>query len=340
MIATQFGAARIANGTQARNGTLARDLLPVPCPIGLGPMHLRLLELDGSLDWQTALPACALWRSTTRVPLRDLAPALRLWSSRRAIEAARARLPAPGVPSVTLIGSGDFHHLTALLLASVAVDVTLVHFDNHPDWVWAAPRWHCGGWINRALELPHVARVVTIGPCSADLERPELRGGNVGALARGDIVMFPSRRPPSRVLRRVPDGPGHRRDAGRLVWRNLADETDTEARWTAVIAAIPTDGIWISIDKDVLAPDAAATNWDQGEMPLAALLEGIAALGRAKRLVGADICGDYSPLRHRNWLKRWEARRDQPRAAVDRATLARNERTNVALLRALHRIAA
>jgi arginase family enzyme len=65
-----------------------------------------------------------------------------------AIQRARARMAdtAAGAPAVTMIGSGDFHHLAVLLLERAREPVTVIHFDNHPDWVRWAPRWHCGSW--------------------------------------------------------------------------------------------------------------------------------------------------------------------------------------------------
>src|SRR5262249_6558403 len=147
--------------------------------------------------------------------------------------------------------------------------VTLVHFDNHPDWVRWAPRWHCGSWVNRALELAPVHRVITLGPCSEDLDRPQLKGGNLAALGTGRIVLMPWRPAPSRVLGTIPDGRGHRREDGHLVWRNLAEHALAD-NVAAVLAAIDTDAIWLTIDKDVLGESEALTNWDQGQMPLEA----------------------------------------------------------------------
>jgi hypothetical protein len=62
-----------------------------------------------------------------------------------------------------LYGSGDFHYLTALWLRRVAEPVTLVSFDNHPDWDVRPPKWGCGGWVNRALELPNVKHFAVWG---------------------------------------------------------------------------------------------------------------------------------------------------------------------------------
>jgi arginase family enzyme len=294
--------------------------------------NLRILDTDGSVD-AAALATAAPWSSLTRVDLRDLGPSLRLWSRRRNIDAARARLAALEVPrpSVTFMGSGDFHHLAALLVERVEVSFTLLHFDNHPDWVRLAPRWHCGSWVNRVLALPNVQRVVTVGCCSDDLVDPGRKGGNLPALNAGRLALFPWQHGASRVRRRIADGPGHAWRDGYIHWRNLADMPLQHAS-DAVLAAIPTEAVWITIDKDVLPESEALTNWDQGRMPLAALLAMLRAAGRRKRVLGADICGEYSPPRHANWLKRIESKMDQPaRDATDHEKIEGNVRTDCML---------
>ena len=300
------------------------------------PVHLRILDTDGSVD-AAALAAVAPWTSVTRMDLQDLGPSLRLWSRRKNIDAARARLAtaADPRPSITFMGSGDFHHLAALLAERVEEPFTLLHFDNHPDWVRLAPRWHCGSWVNRVLALPNVQRVVTVGPCSDDLVDPGRKGGNLPALDSGRLVLFPWQHEASRVRRRIADGPGHTWRGGHIHWRNLADMPLPRAI-DAVMAAIPTDVVWITIDKDVLPESEALTNWDQGQMPLAALLAMLRAAGERKRVLGADICGEYSPPRHVNWLKRIESKMDQPeRDTADRQKIEENSRTDCELARAL-----
>lgn len=298
--------------------------------------HLRIFDTDGSVD-AAALAAAAPWSSVTRVDLRDIGPSLRLWSRRKNIEAARARLAAAADPrpSVTFMGSGDFHHLAALLAERVEEPFTLLHFDNHPDWVRLAPRWHCGSWVNRALALPNVRRVVTVGCCSDDLIDPVRKGGNLPALAAGRMALFPWQHEASRVRRRIADGPGHTWRDGHIHWRNLAGVPLPQAIY-AVLAAIPTEAIWITIDKDVLPEHEALTNWDQGQMPFAALRAMLRAAGERKRVLGADICGEYSPPRHVNWLKRIESKMDQPlRNAADRRKIEDNTRTDRELARVL-----
>jgi len=301
-------------------------------------MDLQILDLDGSLTAQSSLREAASWQSMRTFDLRDLGPRLRLWARAATIAEARRRLGAADVrtaSTITLLGSGDFHHVAGLLHERVREPFTLVHFDNHPDWVRLAPRWHCGSWVNRALELAQIARIITLGPCSDDLVNPGLKGGNLAALAAGRLVLYPWRHAPSRVWRRIADGPGHRYENGRLHWRNLCERQPGEAI-ADIIAQVPTEAVWFSVDKDVLPENEVVTNWDQGEMPLDALLHFIRAIGAQRRVLGADICGEYAPPAHANPFKRWEARIDQPRRAdIAAASLRANERVNRALLAAI-----
>ncbi|HEY6985604.1 MAG TPA: hypothetical protein VH375_05945, partial [Rhodanobacteraceae bacterium] len=295
-------------------------------------------DLDGSLTAQASLAGAASWQSVRTFDWRDLGASLRLWARRPTIDKARQRIAADGMRvenALTLLGSGDFHHVAALLHEHVRERFTLVHFDNHPDWVRFAPRWHCGSWINRTLTLPALARVVTLGPCSDDLVNPGLKGGNLAALDSGRLVLFPWQHAPSRIWHRIADGPGHRYANGFLHWRNLCERKLDEAI-SAMIGAVPTEAVWISIDKDVLREDEVVTNWDQGRMPLDAVVRALAVLGSSRRVIGADICGEYAPLAHANPLKRLEARLDQPRREhVSDVRLEANERVNRALLAAI-----
>jgi arginase family enzyme len=303
-------------------------------------MHLQILNLDGALESQTSLRTVAAWNSIATIELRDLAPRLRLWARERTMRAARRRLRehAREEPTLSLLGSGDFHHLAVLLMEQAREPITIIHIDNHPDWVRLAPPWHCGSWVNQALRLPLVQRVITLGVCSGDLVRPDLKGGNLAALGRGRIVLFPWQHAPSRVWRRLADGAGHRYEKGHLVWSNLA-EIGVEKALDVIIPRIETRAIWVSIDKDVLDEREALTNWDQGQMPLAAVVQVIRALGARFAIVGTDICGEFSAANHANWLKRWEARMDQPEREASVERLARNEATNRELLVAIEKAA-
>jgi hypothetical protein len=81
------------------------------------------------------------------------------------------------------------------------------------------------------------------------------------------------------------------------------------------------------------------TNWDQGQMPLAAVVQIIDAVGTRSALVGADICDEFSAANDANWFKRWEARIDQPRREASADSRARHEATNRELLMTIKKAA-
>lgn len=49
--------------------------------------------------------------------------------------------------------------------------------------------------------------------------------------------------------------------------------------------------VYVSIDKDVLGPEFARTDWDQGDMRLAELLESLRTVAAGAEVLGVDVCG-------------------------------------------------
>lgn len=298
---------------------------------------MNILDLDHSLTDQACITRLLDSGRAKRLDLLDLGPKLRLWSSERTFRRFTERLQKrpredDSKPQIFFVGSGDYHHLTPAFLADLPEPTSLIHFDNHPDWVHLAPRRHCGSWVNQALKLPNIKRIVTLGPCSDDLQNPQIKGGNLGALKRGVLQLFPWQHPPSKVWGRVGDGAGHQQQENLLHWRNLAD-LDWPVFLQQMIASLPTEAVWITIDKDVLASEDAATNWDQGGMRLTHLLQAIRLLAASKRILGIDICGEFARPLFSNAFKRWEAKSDQPPAERwSDADLLRNSATNQALI--------
>ena len=207
--------------------------------------------------------------------------ASRILATRSALRELGKRLgetAAGGDPDVLFYGSGDFHHLTALQVRQRGEPLTIVHFDNHPDWV-RYPTINCGSWVNQALCSPNVARIMTIGPCSDDLRHPEWKFAEFA----GD----PQRASQPLCLAKRADAPMGCADCGAwastaggiLVWRNLEGECWDDFL-EELTASLPETALWITIDKDVLRRSEAITNWDQGEMTLdqiAAALRRLAA---------------------------------------------------------------
>lgn len=293
-------------------------------------MQAAILNVDGALDGQSALAARI---GGARVEARALGPSLRLWARPSALDRLRAltreKLAAAMGPRLVFAGSGDFHHLTPMLLERALEagegPVTIVHVDNHPDWVRFDNGLHCGSWVRTAARLPGVAKLVSIGLCSADVAKADDQGGDPALLAEGRHVIYSWR---------APDGAGEVTLSGRS--RPTIVAIGVEAFKERLLAEIETRNVYVTIDKDALRPEDAATNWDQGAMSADALESILAAVLAKHRCIGADVVGDWSPPRYGGGLlaaamKLGEARLDQPWRAPARPD-AVNEPINLRLL--------
>lgn len=298
-------------------------------------MRICLLNMDDGLLAQTPFLEYCADIQAIQLDLRDLGRRMRLWSSRRAMREFSRQLHNWGFwegdePVLTFLGSGDFHHLSAALIGQHSEPLTLIHFDNHPDFIRLSARYHCASWVNRVLEMQRVRRVVTVGPCT-DLSVPQLEWGNLPALTSGKLELYPFRHAPSRVLGQFGSGPSHRQEGLRIRWQNLHDE-DWETFWNQLLERIPTSNVYVSIDKDVLVPADAETNWDQGEMTLVQLLTALDLIALKTRIIGVDVVGDYAPMGKDRPLRRAMAWLDHPRHNVVQQDVAQvNARTNIAI---------
>jgi hypothetical protein len=298
-------------------------------------VRTALLHLDSALTAQRQLARSVSARGGRDVDLRHLGPALRLWSRPWALQRLRARvasdLPASAGPTLVFSGSGDFHHITPTLLARACEaagrpPVTLLHFDNHPDWVKFANGAHCGSWVGWAARLPNVARVVTVGVCSDDIRRPQGKGADLDLLREQRVELY---------AYRAPYGAKTVSIAGRQ-WPTI--EAMGEGAFLDFLPTrIPTTDVYVTIDKDVLRADDAGTNWDQGRTSLTFLKAMLTRIGAHHRVIGADVVGDWSPALYgggllAGLLKQGEALLDQPWAKPDAAARAMNELANLELL--------
>jgi hypothetical protein len=315
-------------------------------------MQLLLLHLDDALESQPDFMRACLMAHAHEIHASDDGPAIRLWSKEQDFSAFAGRL-ARQMPltrqgaRLCFIGSGDFHHATPLLVETALQDeqkpVTIIHFDNHPDWVRFVGGIHCGSWVNRAAQHAQVDKVITIGACSKDLQRPELKGANLSLLSTGALELYPYDHAPSRVRKDYGCGSCHTQAPGRIEWKTIA--SFGEDNFIAhLLSRIKTESVYLTIDKDVFVRDDAVTNWDQGSMRLPYLLSMIAAVGDTHRIIGADVIGDYSrPVYAGNpwtvFAKRAEVLLDQPLCSPDPGSAMRiNSEVNHKLLAALSQV--
>ena len=300
-------------------------------------MRVGLIDLDATVTQQLPLAALVEAGQAVRIDASDLAPKLRLLANRAVWQELQERINlAMGQQSgrgaeVFFYGSGDFHHLTAGLIARHPMPVTVIHLDQHPDWVTFPRSFNCGSWVNRALQLPQVDRVVTLGPSGDDLDWPEWKSANLRAVADGRLVVWPWQHKPSLVFGRYGSNDSWEQKGRFLHWHALGEGALVD-HLLRLSALIRTHAVYITIDKDVLVPRQAVTNWDQGSMTLQHIEAILTFLAGHHRVVGIDVCGDYSPPVFADLWRRSLSFFDRDRLVPPDHHHNLNAQTNAALL--------
>ena len=231
---------------------------------------------------------------------REWGPRLRFSAPSRLIEDFFREYQSRVAPFL-VYGSGDFHHLTALWLRRLSEPFVLVSFDNHPDWDVRPPRWGCGGWINRALELPALQKVSVWGCGNFECWWPRQFFGNRRAERSGELEVHPwaDGRPASQQNRR-----------GAIVASNW------RAKFTQFVQSLAGSNVYVTIDLDCLRAEDAVTNWESGRFALEDVTWALTELRAQAKIVGGDICGAFSPPKYARAKQRFAAEMDHPKLAV------------------------
>ncbi len=256
--------------------------------------HDRVLHFNLDDAWDTADLA---------IPTRDVrewGPGLRFCAPGREIERFAAEQGNPTAPFL-VYGSGDFHHLTAIWLRRLDRATTVVSFDNHPDWDIRPPRWACGAWVNRALELPQIARVSVWGCGNFECWWPARITGNNRAEREGRLEVHPwaDERSPREQQRR-----------GAILRSNWRE------KFEQFVARLAEKEIYVTIDLDCLRGEDATTNWENGRFSLEDLEWALLSLGQKARIIAGDICGAWSQPRYARWKQRFAAEFDHPKLTL------------------------
>lgn len=164
-----------------------------------------------------------------------------------------AMFPANASPCINFLGSGDYHYMTKILTDKASAPFNLLLLDNHPD--MQAPAFgdilSCGGWVRKMLESNPFLRKVAILGIDPDLAE--------------ECAGFP----------------------GRV--SVLTQDCAFSERW--LDAALGRGSLYISIDKDVLGHEFAATDWSQGSMDIETLCRVLRFASSVNEVMGVDICG-------------------------------------------------
>lgn len=210
------------------------------------------------------------------------------------------------MPPVVFMGSGDYHHITWLLLEQYrefGEPIQVIVFDNHPDnmrYPWGI---HCGSWVYHASKLPFVAQVNVLGIASTDVEVFHSVENHLSGLYSGKIRYWCI----GRDL-------GWMRTLGIRQSNSFDSCADLLQAFETHLKAVKLP-IYLSIDKDVLAPQDAHTNWDQGVMRLSEMLRAMDLM--QGRVIGSDVTGEISVYQYRSRFKQFLSDLDsQPEIAA------------------------
>jgi hypothetical protein len=297
-------------------------------------LEVRIIDLDGSLTPQsTVFPESVMRFITARAWGPRVRLACSFWEFHRFRRWLNSELRNDG-PAITFYGSGDFHHVTLVLLERIAERFNLLVLDKHPDWMRGIPLIHSGTWLRHALRLPHLNRVFHCGG-ELDFDNAWRLIAPWREIECKRIVVLPA-------ARRFCRG----RWAGISVQPLLVEDRPLVAALDEALSPFREElgslPLYVSIDKDVLSAEDAAVNWDSGLLRLPDLItiveEFLAAAGG--RLAGADVLGDWSPVQLGHVLNRICDWIDHPSPLLDeREAAARNSRANAEILRVLRAVA-
>ena len=161
---------------------------------------------------------------------------------------------------IHFIDSGNYHYVSKFWIDKIKEPFSLIVFDHHSDMQTARfnDMISCGCWIKVILDTnPYLRKVYIIGA----------KEESVNAI-------------PSQYRNRV----------------KFNNETELlqEDRRNQFILENTDHPLYISIDKDILNATSAITNWDQGSLSLENLEKLLILILTKTRVIGVDVCGEYS----------------------------------------------
>lgn len=197
---------------------------------------------------------------------------------------------------VVFLGSGDYHHVSQLLLKNQHKNlqkehVTLIVIDNHPDNMRFPFGIHCGSWISFAAALPYVDHVHVVGITSNDIGITHAVENRLKPLMTNKLTYWSTNV-----------------KVGWASFLGLKNAFQTFANIDDMMSAFishiykETSPVYLSIDKDALSSQYIHTNWDQGQMEPRHLTDLITNIGN--RLIGCDVTGEVSNYVYKKFWKR------------------------------------
>lgn len=165
------------------------------------------------------------------------------------------------VNGIHFIDSGNYHYVTKFWTDRISQPFVLVVFDHHTDMQPSLFEniLSCGSWVKDVLDNNmKCSKVIVVGASDE-------------------------------LIRSVPCG------YEKKVCFYSESDLDHEENWKNFSSELINGPVYISIDKDVLSPEYAITNWDQGGMSLKELEKLLYIIIRSHPILGIDVCGEFIP---------------------------------------------
>lgn len=302
---------------------------------------VRVLNFDNSVVRQNNLIERF---KPSIIDLTDVGPRCRLYSNDNTAQEIRARIDPGSKDSITFLGSGDFHHITSLLLDKFNDDISIISFDDHPDWDILPPKIGCGSWVTRVLSKGNVKKVILIGASSGDISPTLFRMGNYDSLKNDRLEIYPYQHKPTKIFfKKIPDNISI--DVKRNIffdeihWQELKTKNIAEF-FLHILRRLPTKKVYVTIDKDCLKAPYSLTNWAAGHLELEELLLMLKFIKENTDIIGLDITGDYSTVKTEGFIRtvitsinhpRQISAKDSPQPLINSV----NEAANISILELL-----
>jgi arginase family enzyme len=121
---------------------------------------IRVLNFDGSVIAQKKL----LSRFESEVvDFKDIGESARHWLTPKLRVLIQERLRESAQNRISLIGSGDYHHISEILISQFGEPLTVIIFDRHSDRSLVSPRFACGSWVRQLLKKKNIREVILLG---------------------------------------------------------------------------------------------------------------------------------------------------------------------------------
>ncbi|WP_047986406.1 arginase family protein [Ornithinibacillus californiensis] len=217
---------------------------------------ITLLNFDGAYSKQS------FYKSSSDNWINfDFMRNISLFCERGSLQDITDRLIEHKQDGICYLGSGNYHYVSYILQSQMKLPYTLILFDHHTD-ILPAPSENlisCGSWVLESLKtLPMLKKVYILGVS-------EETNQNIPESVQDKVVIYTKN----------------------SLQTNLSTITKS------MIKNIPTEAVYISMDKDVLDTKDAMTGWDHGTLRLKQMLKMVKELSKSKDFRGVDVCGEY-----------------------------------------------